>query len=189
MNDVPSVEALVKRGKTLEGARTYLPIGCYEPAVDGKEAGCTMNLVVNLAKGLELALHNGIDPLSGEQFGPKTGDSRHFSDFERLFEAYTRQMDFLFTRSVEYVRAHELQWPRINPSPLIAATIDDCLARGKDIGQGGARYNSVGCVGVALANAFDSLLVLKHTVFDDKRVIRWMRFWTSSRMILKAMDR
>ena len=169
MNDVLSVEALVKRGKTLEDARTYLPIGCYEPAVDGKEAGCTMNLVVNLAKGLELALHNGIDPLSGEQFGPKTGDSRHFSDFERLFEAYTRQMDFLFTRSVEYVRAHELQWPRINPSPLIAATIDDCLARGKDIGQGGARYNSVGCVGVALANACDSLLALKHTVFDDKR--------------------
>ena len=42
MNDVPSVEALVKRGKTLEGARTYLPIGCYEPAVDGKEAGCTL---------------------------------------------------------------------------------------------------------------------------------------------------
>jgi len=138
MNDVPAVEALVKRGKTWEDARSYLPIGCYEPAVDGKEVGCTMNLVINLTKGLELALHDGIDPLSGEQIGPRTGDPRQFTDFEQMFEAYTQQIDFLLTRSVEDVRAHERQWPQINPSPLIAGTIDDCLARGKDMGQGGA---------------------------------------------------
>ena len=169
MNDVPSVEAMVKRGKTIEDARTYLPIGCYEPAVDGKEAGCTMNLVVNLVKGLEFALHDGIDPLSGQRIGLNTGDPRQFPDFEHLFEAYTTQMDALLERSVEYVRAHERQWPQINPSPLIAGAIDDCLDRGKDIGQGGAHYNAVGCVGVGLANACDSLLAIKHSVFDEKR--------------------
>ncbi len=169
MNDVPAVEALVKRGKTLEDARTYLPIGCYEPAVDGKEVGCTMNLVINLAKGLELALHDGIDPLSGEQIGPHTGDPRQFATFAQLFDAYAAQMDFLLARSVEYVGAHERQWPQINPSPLIAGTIDDCLARGRDVGQGGAHYNAVGCVGLALANTCDSLLALKQTVFEEKR--------------------
>ena len=169
INDVPSVEAMVKRGKTLEDARAYLPIGCYEPAVDGKEAGCTMNLVVNLAKGLEFALHDGVDPLSGQPSGPSTGDPRLFPNFESLFGAYTAQMDALLTRSVEYVRAHERQWPQINPSPLIAGTIDDCLDRGKDIGQGGAHYNAVGCVGVGLANVCDAFLALKHTVFDEER--------------------
>jgi formate C-acetyltransferase len=169
MNDVPAVEALVKRGKTLENARTYLPIGCYEPAVDGKEAGCTMNLVINLAKGLELALHDGVDPLSREQIGPNTGAPRQFTDFEQMFDAYCKQMDFLLTRSVEYVGAHERQWPMINPSPLIAGTIDDCLARGKDIGQGGAHYNAVGCVGAGLANTCDSLLAIQQAVFDEKR--------------------
>ena len=169
MNDVPAVEAMVKRGKTLEDARVYLPIGCYEPAVDGKEAGCTMNLVVNLVKGVEFALHDGVDPLSGQGIGVNTGDPRRFTDFEQLFEAYRLQMDFLIARSVEYVGAHERQWPQINPSPLIAGTIDDCLERGRDIGQGGAHYNAVGCVGVALANACDSLLALKRTVFDEKR--------------------
>jgi formate C-acetyltransferase len=169
MNDVPAVAGLVKRGKTLEDARLYLPIGCYEPAVDGKEAACTMNLVFNLAKGVELAMHDGVDPLSGEQVGPRTGDPRAFTDFEQLFAAYTAQMDFILTRSAEYVRAHERQWPHINPSPLIAGTIDDCLARGKDIGQGGAHYNAVGCVGVALANAADSLLAVKQAVFDENR--------------------
>jgi formate C-acetyltransferase len=169
MNDVPAIEAQVKRGKTWEDARLYLPIGCYEPAVDGKEAACTMNIEINLAKVLELALHNGVDPLSGQQIGPNTGDPREFANFEQMFDAYTRQMDFLLTRTVEYVGAHEQQWPQINPSPLIAGTIDDCLAKGKDIGQGGAHYNAVGCVGIGLANACDSLLGVKKAVFDEKR--------------------
>jgi formate C-acetyltransferase len=169
MNDVPSVEGLVQRGKTLEDARTYLPIGCYEPAVDGKEVGCTMNLVVNLAKGVELALHDGRDVLTGEQIGPHTGDPRGFARFEDLYDAYTRQMDHILTRTTGYMREHEATWPQVNPSPLIAATLDDCLARGKDIGQGGARYNSAGCVGVGLANAADSLLAVKQAVFDEGR--------------------
>ena len=169
MNDVPAVEAQVKRGKEPEDARCYLPIGCYEPAVDGKEAGCTMNLVINLAKGIEFVLHDGRDPLSGVQVGPRTGDPRGFDSFESLFDGYARQIEFLVSRSVEYVGAHERAWPEINPSPLIAATIDDCLALGKDIGEGGAHYNSVGCVGVALANACDSLLAIKQAVFEEKR--------------------
>jgi pyruvate formate-lyase/glycerol dehydratase family glycyl radical enzyme len=169
MNDEPALAGMVKRGKTLADARTYLPIGCYEPAVDGKEVGCTMNLVVNLAKGIELALHDGIDPLSGIQVGPHTGDPREFASFEQLWEAYVAQMDFLLARCAAYIRAHERQWPQINPSPLIAATIDDCLAQGKDIGQGGAHYNSVGAVGVALANAADALLALKQAVYEEGR--------------------
>ena len=169
MNDTPAVDAQVKRGKTLEDARIYLPIGCYEPAVDGKETGCTMNLVINMAKVLELALYDGLDPLSGEQLGPHTGNPREFTTFEQIFSAYTAQMDFLIARSVEYVAAHERQWPQINPSPLIAGTIDDCLPRGKDIGQGGAHYNAVGCVGAGLANVCDALLAVKQTVFDGAR--------------------
>jgi len=169
MNDTPAVEALVKRGKTREDARMFLPIGCYEPAVEGKEVGCTMNVTVNLAKGVELALHDGVDPLSGERLGLHTGDPRTFTGFEQLWDAYVRQMDFFLTRSLECIRAAEGQWPKINPSPLIAATIDDCIARGKDVGQGGAHYNVVGYVGAALANACDSLLALKQTVYDEKR--------------------
>ncbi len=169
MNDPPAVEALVKRGKTLEDARYYLPIGCYEPAVEGKEIGCTMNLTVNLAKGVELALNRGRDPLTGHQVGPDTGDPLEFGGFEDLWRAYTDQMDHFLTRSAECIRAAERQWPMINPSPLVAATVEDCIATGRDIGQGGAHYNSVGYVGAGLANASDSLLALKKAVFDDRR--------------------
>jgi formate C-acetyltransferase len=49
-------------------------------------------------------------------------------------------------------------------------SIDDCIARGKDVGQGGPLYNSVGFVGVGLANAADSLLAIQQAVFEEKRV-------------------
>jgi len=169
MNDVPAVEALVKRGKTREDARFYVPIGCYEPAVEGKEIACTMNITINLAKGVELALHNGRDPLTGEQFGPRTGDARSFVNFEQLWDAYTQQMDYFLESALECIQAAEGQWPQINPSPLLAGTIDDCIDQGKDIGQGGAHYNSVGFVGAALANVCDALLALKQAVYEDKR--------------------
>ncbi len=169
MNDVPAIEGLLKRGKTPQDARRYLPIGCYEPAVEGKEAACTMNLVINLAKGLELALHDGRDPLSGEQLGPHTGDPRGFETFEQIYAAYAAQMAWVIERSVACVGAFERQWPQINPSPLIAGTIEDCLARGKDIGQGGPHYNAVGCVGLALGNTCDALLALKKAVFEERR--------------------
>jgi pyruvate-formate lyase len=124
---------------------------------------------VNLAKGVELALHDGRDPLSGKQIGPHTGDSRAFTTFEQLWQAYTRQMDFFLERAHACIRAAEGQWPQINPSPLLAGSLDDCLRSGKDIGQGGAHYNSVGFVGAALANASDALLALKQVVYDDER--------------------
>lgn len=167
MNDGPAVEALVLRGKTREDARAYLPIGCYEPAVDGKEVGCTMNLTLNLAKALEYALHDGRDVLSGQQVGPHTGDPATFATFDALYGAYTAQLDYLLDRCLTFIGAHERQWPQINPSPIIAGTIDDCIARGKDIGQGGAHYNALGCVGMGLANAADGLLAVKRAVYDE----------------------
>ncbi|MBN1399602.1 MAG: hypothetical protein JXA74_02120 [Anaerolineae bacterium] len=169
MNDAVAVGALVKRGKPIEDARTYLPIGCYEPAVDGKEAGCTMNLTLNLAKAIEYALHDGRDPLSGLQVGPRTGDPRTFGDFDALYAATLTQLDYLLTRTVDAIRAHEGYWMAINPAPLIAGTISDCLERGKDIGQGGPHYNSTGAVGAALANLADSLLAVKQTIYDQGR--------------------
>lgn len=180
MNDTPAIEAMTRIGYPLADARRYLPIGCYEPAVDGKEAGCTMNYVVSLVKPLELALNDGVDPLSGDQVGPHTGDPKTFASFEQIWDAYVAQLDFILKRSVEYISAHERQWPQVNPSPLLAGTIGDCLSSARDIGQGGARYNSVGAVAAGLANAADSLLAIRRAVFDEGRV--------SMADLLAAMD-
>ena len=167
MNDEPSIAGLVRHGKAIEDARSYLSIGCYEPAIDGKDMACTMNIPVNLAKGMELALNDGIDPLTGLRIGAKTGNPEEFTDFEQVYEAYTCQMDFLLEKAHRYLTAYEQYWSDINPSPFIASTLDDCIAEAKDIGDGGCIYNSVGCPAGALAETADSLLAIKKAVFEQ----------------------
>ena len=169
INDEAVVPALRKQGKTLEDARSYVPIGCYEPAVDGKEAACTGNLTINLAKAVELALHDGADPLTGVQAGPHTGDPRRFTRFASFLQAYMTQLDSAIERSAAAISAHERLWAEIHPSPLVASSISDCMTRGRDVGEGGCLYNGVGSTGVGLANAADSLQAIKRAVFDEGR--------------------
>jgi pyruvate formate-lyase/glycerol dehydratase family glycyl radical enzyme len=167
-NDEVTIPAMVKRGKTVEEARAHVLIGCYEPAVEGKEIACNMSIKINLAKGIELVLNNGIDPLTGDKLGPETGDPRSFTTFEQFFNAYLVQTDYQITRATECIKALELYWPVINPSPLLSGTFIDCLIQGKDISRGGPKYNSTGCMGAFLANATDSLQAVKKLVFEEK---------------------
>jgi formate C-acetyltransferase len=53
------------------------------------------------------------------------------------------------------------------PKPFISATTGDCLERGLDLTQGGARYDFTGVQGVGAATVGDSLAALDALVFLD----------------------
>ena len=54
-----------------------------------------------------------------------------------------------------------------SPTPLLSCLVSDCLARGLDVTQGGARYNPSGVQGVGTANLADSLVTLRRGVLGD----------------------
>ncbi|EEV6052369.1 PTS fructose transporter subunit EIIC [Escherichia coli] len=56
------------------------------------------------------------------------------------------------------------------PVPLLSSFISDCLEKGRDITDGGARYNFSGVQGIGIANLSDSLHALKGMVFDQQRL-------------------
>ena len=66
------VEEQLRQGKTLEDARAGGCSGCVETGAFGKEA-FILTGYFNLVKILELALHDGIDPRTGQRLGPRTG--------------------------------------------------------------------------------------------------------------------
>ena len=53
-------------------------------------------------------------------------------------------------------------------NPLLSCFVNDCLARGLDIENGGARYNWIMPSFVGVANLVDSLYVLKKIVYENK---------------------
>ena len=167
VNDKTAIDGILSQGKTIEEAREYLLIGCYEPAIEGREIACNMSIKINLAKCIELALFRGRDLASGRQLGPDTGDPEAFASYEDFETAFFRQMEAQIDSATEAIKAYEPYWPQINPSPLLAGSFIDAVETGRDIGQCGPKYNNTGSMGGALANAADSLMAIKRAVYEE----------------------
>ena len=144
-------DAMLRRGKDPADLANFIPIGCYEPAIMGKELSCTMQCVFNLAKPVE-------DFFADGSAAPATWDeaeTRYFSALERDLRD-----------ALAIAREWEIAWRDINPSPILSATMAECMERGLDVSQFGTKYATSGVVCAGLATAVDSLLALRAMVFD-----------------------
>ena len=87
------VQEFLRAGKSIQDARNGGPSGCVTISAFGRES-CVLTGYMNWPKILEIALHNGIDPRSGETVGIETGDVREFKSFDQLFSAYRKQLEY-----------------------------------------------------------------------------------------------
>ncbi len=170
----------VRLGKTVEDAREGGTSGCIETGCFGKEA-YILTGYLNTPKILELALYNGVDPLTGKQIGPKTGDARAFRDFEELYAAFTRQLKYIVDLKIRVNNYIERMFASQAPATFLSVLIQDCIQKGKDYYHGGPRYNTnyIQCVGIGTIT--DSLSAMKKHVFEDKTI--------SMDRLLKALRR
>lgn len=167
VNDNTVIKSLVHVGIEEKDAMNYVPIGCYEPAVWGKEMGCTGNGGVNLAKAVELAVTNGVDLKSGRQISVQTGEIHTYEEFLSAVKAH---IAFWAEASMHYVCEIEKYYTDIFPDPLLSATYEESLKAGIDVYEGGARYNNSSCNFYFIGSLVDSVCAVKRLVFEDKRV-------------------
>lgn len=170
-NDEVIIPALTNRGVSLEDARDYGMIGCVEPQKGGKTDGWHDAAFFNLARVLEMTINNGRDNMNGgKQLGPKTGEFTQFTSFDQVMEAYKKQMQYFVKQLVNADNCVDIAHSERAPLPFLSCMVDDCIARGKSIQEGGAHYNFTGPQGVGVANVGDSLEVIKKLVFDEKKI-------------------
>ncbi|MGI6172503.1 MAG: pyruvate formate lyase family protein [Christensenellales bacterium] len=165
VSDECAIPMMMKVGATEDEAREYVPIGCYEPGILGREVACTGNGGFSLPKMLELALHDGIDPLTGRQIGLRTGDPADFDTFDDLKNAVLAQMKFFMRKTTDTVIELEKHYMRMNPSPLFSATLRECVESGKDAYAGGAKYNNSSAYMYSNATLVDSLVMIDKFVY------------------------
>lgn len=163
------VQELVRQGKSVIDARCGGSSGCVEVGAFGKE-NYNLTGYFNLPKILELTLNNGVDPRSGKQIGIQTGDPTQFKSFAELFEAFQRQMNYFIDIKVRGNQVVERLYANYMPAPFLSLLIDDCILRGKDYHNGGARYNTTYIMGVGLGTITDSLSAIKYHVFDQQNL-------------------
>ncbi|MEJ2638802.1 MAG: glycyl radical protein [Desulfosarcinaceae bacterium] len=159
----------VRAGKTVEDAREGGCSGCIETGAFGKEA-YLLTGYLNVPKLLELALGDGVDPMTGRQIGPRSGDARGFSDFEQLYSAFERQLAAIVDLKVRVNNYIERMYARYAPAPFLSAVIRDCIQKGRDYYDGGPRYNTtyIQCCGIGTVT--DSLSAIKTHLFDQGTV-------------------
>ncbi|MBR6373864.1 MAG: hypothetical protein IKS20_11845, partial [Victivallales bacterium] len=146
------VHGLVKDGRTKEDAENFVPIGCYEPAVAGKEMSCSGATHLFMPVILLALLEEG----------------RQYASFEELKKDYLRKVSDTIKLLQEKQIPCDKVWGYLNPVPLLSATFASCMERGLDVSEAGAVYNSTGTVVSYIADAVDSLAAIRYLVFEEK---------------------
>jgi trans-4-hydroxy-L-proline dehydratase len=159
----------VRAGKAVEDAREGGTSGCIETGCFGKEA-YLLTGYLNLPKLLELALNDGVDPLTGVAIGPATGEPDAFADLDALYRAFETQLHHAIDVKVGVNQAIERLFARHMPAPFLSAVISDCIERGRDYYDGGPRYNTsfIQCCGIGTLT--DSFSAIRTHVFGSGRV-------------------
>ena len=161
------VEELLRQGKSIEDARRGGTSGCVETGAFGTEA-YILTGYFNLPKVLEIALYNGRDPRTGKLIGIETGDVSTFQSYDEVFDAFRKQLRHFIRIKIRGNQVIERLYAKYMPAPFLSILVDDCIARGRDYNDGGARYNTTYIMAVAPGSCTDSLAAIKHHVFDGK---------------------
>ena len=154
-NDEVVVPAFLNRGVSLEDARDYSVVGCVELSIPGKTYGLHDIAMFNLLKVMELVL------LRNKANGDVT--------FAGLLAEIREDIKHYISLMVEGSNICDIGHRDWAPVPLLSSFINDCMAKGQDITDGGARYNFSGVQGIGIANLSDSLQALKRYVFEEQR--------------------
>ena len=159
----------MRTGKTLEDARQGGCSGCIETGCFGKEA-YILTGYLNIPKILELALNDGTDPMTDKKIGPRTGDPAAFENFDELYHAFDRQLQYIVDLKIRVNNYIERIFATYAPAPFLSVVIKDCIAKGKDYYNAGPRYNTnyIQCCGIGTIT--DSLAAIKKHVFEEKEI-------------------
>jgi formate C-acetyltransferase len=140
-------------------------VGSYIPY----ETGHPVEGQPNLGKVLELTLHNGFDPRTQQQIGPKTGELEDFKDFEELYAAFEQQLQFCEDVLRRGAWIASMLTAEFLPVPWRSVLTKGCIETATDTWSGGANYYTVAQISVAGVDAANGLMAIKDLVFDKKK--------------------
>ncbi|PIX24980.1 MAG: formate C-acetyltransferase/glycerol dehydratase family glycyl radical enzyme, partial [Deltaproteobacteria bacterium CG_4_8_14_3_um_filter_45_9] len=163
--------------------RDYSMSGCVYIEIPGKNSIRRVSSYFSLAKCLWWALHRGVNPKTGEQYGAPTPDPTTFTSIEDVMQAFLEQVRFFLHKSLNLEHVTRLVYEQYLPRPFTSALINGCIERGLDIEKFKDPNDGISnfVIGVGQTNVADSLSAIKKFVFDEKEI--------SMRELIEVLDR
>mgnify|MGYP001091405513 CR=1 FL=1 len=168
-NDGPAMKGMMRKGMTLEEARDYCVVGCVEIDLPGKEYGWHDAAYVNTPKMMEMVINGGRSLNTGKQLGPDTGSLDTYKSFDEVLESVDKQFEYWADQMCSSLNIIDDAHRTRKPLPYVSAFYEDCMESGKDLTEGGAKYNGIGPQASGMATCADSLATIKQLIFDEKR--------------------
>ena len=150
-NDRVIIEGLGRLDVTPEDAVEYIHSTCVEITVIGRSNILVASPYMNLLTPLLALIEEGAS-----------------ESFDALLAEYKRRTASVIADAAASQR--EIRKGRVEgwAFPLASCFTSDSIERGIDMDRGGARYTWVETSNVGLANAVDSLMVIKRRVYEDR---------------------
>ena len=130
-----------------------------------------------------MAINNGINPFNGEQASVTTDYLYNMTSIDQVKDAIRKMAHHIMRMFISTNNYAESISQNCAQQAILSISIDDCMAKGKDVVSGGARYNSYGGTATGLATVADSISTIKYMCFDKKLITTrelydaWMANW------------
>lgn len=164
--DETIIEANVRRGKTLQDSRDYTVGGCQETVLNNCEHYGRAQMYLNLPMLLNMTLLGRQEDkalLAGDFPLMDAAQAQSFSD---VYEAFFSNLKAFCDSTAENYNRYEPYAAVFNPMPMYSSLLDDCIEKGKDSTQGGARYNPACISLVGIGTVINVLYAIKTEVFE-----------------------
>lgn len=169
-NDHIMIQRYIDWGIPFEEAVEWRGLGCVYPCLPNRAEhyGAEGVAAFNLAGLLHVTLHNGLD-INGNKTGLETGDPRSFKTFEELYEAFFAQHKAFIHRVFWLGAVARDICHQYTRTPLLSILgIEASMDLGQDLTKAHPDYSMYGISDRAIIDVADSLLAVKHLVYDDK---------------------
>ncbi|MHB9134629.1 MAG: pyruvate formate lyase family protein [Armatimonadota bacterium] len=167
MNDAAILPAMTGYGMPRADAAMYTCGGCMELVPQGMNSDLLFAAVHNVPKVVELTLTGGQCLRTGQWLSVSLPSITAYRSFEDLYAAFAaeleRELHILFRR----LDIYSVQMAAYRPTFLLSTLTADCLLRGREQQDDGARYHDYGATPLGLANAADALYAVKRAVYED----------------------
>ena len=90
------------------------------------------------------------------------------SSFEDVMEITLRNICAVMESRARVAVTARKHWHLVDPHPLLSSALDDCVAKARDLTDGGARYHHDEIIVAGLPNVADSLLAIRELCFERK---------------------
>lgn len=171
MCDETNRKALMRMGYEERDVNNFCMVGCIENLLPGMQPPWADGRY-NAPVALGYTFFNGVNILNGRKESISTGDPKEFKTMNEFMSALEKQLKAHADVYMLEALTESSMYDKYNhPNPFMSCLTYNCIERGLDINNGGAKYPAVyGACGMGLGTLADSLSAIEKCVFADKSI-------------------